>query len=304
MCVHSAEYATTAMTIERNVKRKRLIKMASKRSMWSGSMGIGLINVPIKLHSMGSGEGVKFHYLAPDGSPIEYKKVSKKDGSPVEFKDIKMGYEIAPGAYVVLTKEEIDAVKPSSDKLVKIDRFVQLGDVNPIYFGNTYLISPAKGGEEAYSLMYAALAKTRKAGVGRITMRSKEYPALIRAEEGGMVLTTMVHADEIVLPKDIGVEMAEPRGDAVNLAISIIDSLSGDFNLADYPDDYRARLKAVIAQKAAGATVTLEAAKPAAATKGDALVGALEATLAQFKKVEAAAKKVEVAPLMESPKVI
>ncbi len=280
--------------------------MVAKRSMWSGSMGIGMINVPIKMYSMSSGEGVKFHYLAPDGSPIEYKKVSKKDGSLVDFKDIQMGYEISPGAFVVLTKEEIAAVKPASDKLVKIEKFVELGQIDPIYFASSYIVAPANGGEEAYSLMYAALAKTRKAGVARITMRSKEYPAVIHANDGGLVLTTLLHADEIVLPRQVkGMNMVEPSGDALNLAISIIDSLGGDFDLGAYPDEYRARLKAVIEQKAKGATITVESAKPVAATKGDALKDALEATLAQFKKVEAAAgKEVKVAPLLESPKVV
>ena len=177
-----------------------LKRKPSKRPMWTGSVAIGLINVPIKLYPMIYDRGVTFHFLHKnDNAPLRYEKVCTKDNKVVPWPEVVKGYEVSKNQYVVFGKEELDAVKPESDKRIRIDRFIDYLSVDPVYFYSSYALMPDKS-NDAYGLLLRALETIGKAGVGRITLRTKEYPVLVHAYKGALVLTTMRYGYDVVDP--------------------------------------------------------------------------------------------------------
>ena len=159
-----------------------------RRAIWSGSITIGLVNVPIKLYSMIYDKGIAFHFLHKvDGQPLKYVKMCTKDDKIVPWNEVVRGYEVSKNEYVIVEKSELDAAKPESDNRIRISKFVDYFSVDPIYFDKTYALMPDKS-KEAYTLLLRALEKKNKAGAGRITLRTKEYPALLHPYKGALVL--------------------------------------------------------------------------------------------------------------------
>lgn len=147
-----------------------------RRPIWTGSLTIGLVNVPVKLYPMIYDRGISFRFLhKPDGQPLKYQKVCTKDEKVIPWEEVAKGYEVAKNEYVLFDKEELEAVKPESDKRIRLDKFVDYFAVDPTYFDRSYVLMPDKS-NDAYSLLLAALEKKGKAGAGRITLRTKEYP--------------------------------------------------------------------------------------------------------------------------------
>jgi DNA end-binding protein Ku len=255
----------------------------SKRPMWSGSIAIGLINVPIKLYPMIYDRGVAFLFLhKSDNAPLRYEKVCTKDGKVVAWPEVVKGYEVTKNQYVIFDKEELDAVKPESDRRIRIDKFIDYLSVDPVYFYSSYALMPDKSGD-AYGLLLQALEKMGKAGVGRITLRTKEYPALVHAYKGALVLTTMRYGYDVVDPsgfEELG-ELKAPKENELELARKIVNDLSGEFNISEYKDTYRAKVEDLIKKKLKGETITVEK-PPKEEVKG--LMAALQETLKQLEK--------------------
>jgi DNA end-binding protein Ku len=256
---------------------------APRRSIWSGSITIGLVNVPVKLYSMIYDKGINFHFLHKvDGQPLKYVKMCTKDDKIVPWNEVIRGYEVAKNEYIAFDKKELDAAKPESDSRIRISKFVDYFSVDPIYFDKTYALMPQKN-KEAYTLLLRTLERKNKAGAARITLRTKEYPALLHTYRGALVLTTLRYAYDIVDPQDFEdvKKLKEPDKAELDMAIKIVSDLSGDFDIAEFEDTYMKRVEELIAQKLKGEKIQIEK-PPEVEAKG--LMVALRETLKQLEQ--------------------
>ena len=264
------------------------------RAIWTGSISFGLLNVPVKLYSAVSSRSINFRELRDgDNSRIRHRRVAEEDGEEVPYEKIVKGYEIAPDQYVVLSRNELEELAPKRSKVIQIEDFVDLDEIDPIYFDKPYYLGPQPGAERAYTLLVQAMAAQRKVAVARFVMRNKESLAAIRATGDVLTLATMRFADEVVPPEQLegllgDSEEVEPNPKEVEMAKSLIDSLASEFDPTAYKDEYRDELLALIETKARGeqvVTVDSEAPKP---TKAPDLMAALEQSLAAVKAEELA----------------
>ena len=255
----------------------------STRPIWSGSLTIGLINVPVRLYPMIYDRAISFHFLHKlDGHPLKYQKVCTKDDKIVPWQEVTKGYEVSKNEFIIIDKKELDAAKPESDKRIRIDKFVDFFSIDPTYFHTTYALMPDKS-NEAYSLLLAALEKKGKACAGRITLRTKEYPAVVHAYKGALVLTTLRYAYDVVDPQNFKEleTIKPPEATELNLAIKIINDLSGEFNITEYKDRYRQSVEELIQKKLKGERIIVE--KPVKEEAKELMV-ALRETLKQLEK--------------------
>ncbi len=256
---------------------------SSRRPIWSGSLTIGLVNLPVKLYTMVYDRGFSFRFLHKlDGQPLKYQKVCTKDEKVVPWEEVVKGYEVAKNEYVIFKKEELEAIKPESDRRIRLDKFVDYLSIDPIYFERSYVLLPDKS-EEAYSLLLTALQKMGKGGAGKITLRTKEYPALVHAYKDALVLTTLRYAYEVVDPH--GFEelqsLKEPGKNELEIAKKIIADLSGEFDIDAYEDKYKERVAEIIKKKLKGEKIVVE--KPVQ-EEAKGLMVALRETLSQLEK--------------------
>ncbi|MGE5832673.1 MAG: Ku protein [Methanomicrobiales archaeon] len=255
----------------------------SPRPIWSGAVSIGLVNVPVKVFPMTRDLSVHFHLLhRKDGQPLKYERVCTRDGVVVPWEETVRGYEVRKNEFIVLEKEELRAALPESDSRIRIDKFVHYLSLDPVYFENSFVLVP-DGSADAYALLYTVCQELGEAGVGHFTMRTKEYPAVVHAYHGGLVLTTLRYANEVMDPS--GFEelkaLSAPAGKQLDLAKRIITDLTGDLDITEYHDAYRERVLAVIDKKRTGETIRVE--KPKAAEVKELMV-ALEETVAKLGK--------------------
>ncbi|MET0958297.1 MAG: Ku protein [Solirubrobacterales bacterium] len=266
------------------------------RAIWSGSISFGLLNVPVKLYSAVSKKSVSFRELREsDGSRVRHKRVAEADGKEVDYNDIVKGYEIAPEQYVVITKDELEELDPKKTRAIEIQDFVDLDDIDPIYFDHPYYLGPDKGAERAYSLLVKAMEDQRKVAIARFVLRNRESLAALRPMDGMLTMATMRFADEVVSPDEIsdvlGEEVEAPQKKELDMAKALIDSLTSDFDAGQYRDEYREELLALIERKARGESIVsaeTEAPKP---TKAPDLMAALEESLAAVKAEESDSEK-------------
>jgi DNA end-binding protein Ku len=256
------------------------------RAIWTGSISFGLLNVPVKLYSAVSSRSISFRELREeDNSRIRHKKVAEADGAEVPYEKIVKGYEVAPEQYVVLGKTEFEDLAPKRTKAIQIEDFVDLDEIDPIYFDRPYYLGPQLGAERAYALLVEAMAAQRKVAIARFVMRNRESLAAIRATGNVLTLATMRFADEVVPPEQLegllgDAEEIEPNDREIEMAKALIDSLASEFDPTAYKDEYREELLALIERKARGedlVAVDAEAPKP---TKAPDLMAALEESLA------------------------
>jgi len=255
-----------------------------RRAIWSGRITIGLVNVPVKLHTMIFDRGVTFRFLhKTDNSPLKYEKVCIKEEKPVSWQDITKGYEVSKGQFVVFDKEELRVARPESDSRIRIDKFVDYLSTDPIYFERSFILLPDKN-DDAYSLLLTALQSLGKAGVGRITLKTKEYPVLVHPYKGALVLTTLRYAYEVADPSELEdlKKLKEPNKEELDLAVKIVSDLSGEFNIADYRDSYKEKIEQLIEKKLKGETIVVE--KPVKEEAAKELMVALQETLEQLKQ--------------------
>jgi DNA end-binding protein Ku len=257
------------------------------RSIWSGAISFGLVNVPVKLYSAVSRKTVRFNQLnAETGNRIAQKRVDPETGEEVPYEQIVKGFELTKDRYVVITPDEMDALDPEKTRTVDIEDFVDLADIDPIYYDHPYYLVPDKGAAKAYGLLLNAMEASGKVAIARVVLRSKEQLVAIRPAGELLMMETMIFADEVVphedlddLPdaKDLKVSDRE-----VKMAQQLIDSLSSEFEPEKYRDEYRDKVLDLIERKAQGEEIVAQP-EPAAPAKVPDLMAALEASLAAVK---------------------
>jgi DNA end-binding protein Ku len=233
------------------------------RAIWSGSISLGLVNVPVKLHSAVKRKDVHFHQLREGtGDRVRYKKVSEKSGREVDTEDIVKGYEVSKGNYVTVTDEDFEAAEPERTHTIEIEDFVAIEEVDPIHFVNTYWIAPqdSKGSSKAYALLRDAMEKKGRVAIGRFVLRTKEHLVLIRPVSGALAVHTMLFPDEIIAANEVDGLPVRVKPDAreVKMAEQLIDSLTVKWNPKKYRDTYREKLLDVIKRKAKGEEIVTE----------------------------------------------
>jgi DNA end-binding protein Ku len=263
------------------------------RAIWSGTISFGLLNVPVKLYSAVSRKTIRFNELREsDSSRVRHKRVAESDDAEVPYEEIVKGYEISPDRYVVLSREELEELNPAKTRAIEIQDFVDIEQIDPIYFDSPYYLAPAEGAEKAYGLLVRAMEASGKAAIARFVLRNKEHLAAIRPMDGVLTLTTMRFADEVVSPKELDDVLpdASPRVEKREreMAEKLIESLAGDFKPDKYRDEYREQLLSLIEQKAEGKQVVASETEEPEPTKAPDLMAALEESLAAVKGEELA----------------
>jgi DNA end-binding protein Ku len=256
------------------------------RSLWSGSISFGLVNIPIRLYPAVSKKGVSFHQIdSKTGARVKMQRVSSKDGSEVPYEQIVKGYELSKDQYVLVEPEELDALDPESTRSIEIEEFIDLEDIDPVFFDTPYLVAPVKAAEKPYALLAKAMEEQGKVGIARFVMRTKQYLAALRPKDGMIMLSTMVYADELAAPDEIkelqDVAAIDVSDRELKMASQLIESLSVDFDPTRFRDEYRERVLGLIEQKAAGEEIRIEAPAPADSGKVVDLMAALEASVAE-----------------------
>jgi DNA end-binding protein Ku len=265
------------------------------RAIWSGTISFGLLNVPVKLYSAVARRGIALREIrASDGARIRHRRVAEGTDEEVPYEEIVKAFEVSPDRYVPLTKEELGALDPERTRAIEVQDFVDMGEIEPIYFDSPYYIGPAEGAEKAYSLLARAMEESGKVAIARFVFRNKEHLAAIRPTDGVLTLTTMRFADEVVSPDELDVvpgKASKVDKREVDMAQQLIDSLTRDFDPTVYRDEYREDLLALIERKAGGEEIVTapatEAPKP---TRAPDLMAALEQSIAAVKNGGAKAK--------------
>jgi DNA end-binding protein Ku len=237
------------------------------RVIWTGSLAFGLVNIPIGLYSATEDKTVHFNQFQKGTSDrIRYKRVNERTGEEVNYRDIVKGREVDEDTYVLVTDEELEAVEPERTRTIDITDFVDLAEIDPIYYQRTYYLAPrGNGAERSYELLHQAMAQTNRAGIATFVMRSKEYLVAVRPQEEILALETMYFADEIRDAIDAtGYEPSgkKPRERELTIAKQLIESMTTDWDPENYSDTYRERVEELIESKRKGEEVATEAPPP------------------------------------------
>jgi DNA end-binding protein Ku len=254
------------------------------RSIWRGAISFGLVNVPVKLYSAVSKKTVRFNQLHDaDGARIQQKRVCSKDGEEVPYESIVKGYEIGPDRYVVITPDELEALDPAKTRTIDIEDFVDLSDIDPLYYEHPYYLVPDTGASKAYKLLLEALRETNKVAIARVVLRSKEYLVAIRPAGDVLTMETMLFADELIAADGLDeLPEADVKATAREIAMArqLIEAQATDFDPTKYRDEYRERVLDLIERKAAGEEISVQPMVEEAQEVPD-LMAALEQSLAE-----------------------
>ncbi|MBX6326264.1 MAG: Ku protein [Chthoniobacterales bacterium] len=262
------------------------------RAIWKGNISFGLVNIPIALYPATRREELKFRLLRKsDLSPVNYKRVAEKDGREVPWDQIVKGYEYEKGKYVVLKDEDFQRVDLEATQTVDIQEFVDQGEIDPVFFYKPYYLEPQKGGDKAYALLRDALKKSGKVGIAKVVIKTREYLAGVKPEDGALVLELMHFAEELAdtgrlrLPKNVNLGKRE-----MEMATALIKSMSARWNPKKYRDEFRQALMEVIEKKieSGGKEIEEKPKKAPKPTKVIDLVSVLQKSLAQTAKSPAA----------------
>ncbi len=256
------------------------------RAIWSGAISFGLVNIPVKLYSAVSRKTVRFHQIdAESGARVRQKRVGG-DGEEVAYDQIVKGYEIGPDRYVTISPEELESLEPQKTRTIDIEDFVELEDIDPMFYDHPYYLAPDTGAAKAYRLLVDAMDSSGKVAIARVVLRSKEHLVAIRPRSGVLAMETMLFSDEVISPdaldelSDDGEVKTSDR--ELKMAQQLIDSLTSEFEPEKYRDEYRERVLDLIERKAQGETVVIETPAEEPAKVPD-LMAALEASIASAK---------------------
>jgi DNA end-binding protein Ku len=222
------------------------------RSLWSGTLSFGLVSVPVRLVGATESKELRFHFLDKhDLQPIGYDKVRRDTGEHVDNDDVVRGFEVEKGRFVPLEDEDLDRLDVELTKTIDICDFVDLEEIDPIYFRKAYYLLPQDGAEKPYRLLVRALDETGKVAIAKIVIRNKQHLAAVRPSNGVLVLETMYYADEVREPEKVdgGGQLRKPE---VEMAKSLVENLSAKFDPAKYDDTYRKELLELLKAKAEG----------------------------------------------------
>jgi DNA end-binding protein Ku len=248
------------------------------RSIWNGTITFGLVNVPIKLYSAIESQTVHFSEVhAKDGAQIEHRRICPKEDKEVDYDEVVNGYEVSEDRYVVLEKDEIKAAAGERGKVVHLTDFVDAAEIDPVFFDKTYYVG-SREAEDAYRLLFQALRRSGRAGIGRFTFHDREYLVAVRALGDVLALHTMRFHDEVVSPDELDIPSGgrRPSKREVEMAAKLVESLEEDFKPNQYNDTYRASVLDLIKRKAAGKQIDLVAQEE---PEHDDLEAALAASL-------------------------
>jgi DNA end-binding protein Ku len=254
------------------------------RSIWTGAISFGLVTVPVKLYSAVSRKTVRFHQLnGKTGVRIQQRRVDPTTGEEVPYEDIVKGYELAPDRYVVIQGEELEALDPKKTRTIEIEEFVELAEVDPIYYDHPYYLAPGAGGAKPYRLLLDAMRDTGKVAIAKVVIRSKEQLVAIRPMGDVLAMSTMVFADEVIDPSTID-DIPDPDDVAVKdreieIAKQLVESLAADFEPERFRDTYREEVLALIERKAAGEEIAVQPARDEEEEPVPDLMAALKASL-------------------------
>jgi DNA end-binding protein Ku len=255
------------------------------RAIWKGGISFGLVNIPIALYPATRREELKFRLLRKsDLSPVNYKRVAEKDGKEVPWNEIVKGYEYEKGKYVVLKEEDFERVDLEATQTVDIQDFVDQEEIDPMYFYKPYYLEPQKGGDKAYALLRDALKDSGKVGIAKVVIKTRQYLAGVKPEDSTLVLELMHFADELADPEKLHVPKKKDVGKReMNMAKSLINSMSSKWNPEKYKDDYREALMEVIEEKveSGGKEIEEKPRKAPKPTKVIDLVSVLKKSLDQ-----------------------
>ena len=262
------------------------LTLGMARPVWSGTISFGLVAIPVKLFNAVRRQSVSFNQLDERNmARIRYRKVNAESGEEVGDDHIVKGYEISKGRYVIVDPDDLEAFMPVATKSVDLEEFVDLADIDPVYFDSAYHLAP-DGPPKPYVLLARAMEASGKVAIGRFVMRNKQYTAAIRAEGGRLVMSTLAYADEVIDPAEIdelnGLESVEVNDKEIAMAEALVSSLTADFEPEKYRDEYREEVMALIQMKADGQAFEVPetaAEKP----KVVDIMAALEASVAAAK---------------------
>jgi DNA end-binding protein Ku len=255
------------------------------RSIWTGAISFGLVTVPVKLYSAVNRKTVRFHQLnGKTGVRIAQKRVDPSTGDEVAYEDIVKGFELTPDRYVVIEPGELEALEPKKTKTIEIEDFVELADIDPIFYDHPYYLAPGPGGAKPYRLLLEAMRETGRVAIARVVIRSKEQLVALRPMGDDVLgISTMLFADEVVEPDKID-ELAaaadvEATARELDIAKQLVESLAGSFDPSKYHDTYREEVIDLIERKANGEEIAVQPVAEEEAEPVPDLMAALKASL-------------------------
>lgn len=231
------------------------------KPLWNGSISFGLVSIPIELYSSTVDTTVRFHLVTPDGKcRLHQRLVCPETGKEFDFSQTTRAHEVAPGEFVIVSPEELKALRPDSGNTIELESFVLISDIDPIYYERSYYVLPKKGAEKAYALLLQALQKTGRAGLGEFVMREREHLALVRPGAETLLIETLYFPEEIRPAKDLGPPQLPKSSPAreLQLAIQLIESRSDAFKPKRYKDDYREQVLALLKKKERKGAIAIE----------------------------------------------
>jgi DNA end-binding protein Ku len=270
------------------------------RSLWTGSLSFGLVNVPVALFSALRDRDVHFNELhEPDHSPIEAHRVCAEENREVPWEEIVKGYELEDGRWVLLTDDDLQAAAPRQSRTIDIERFVQEQEIDPLYLDRPYLLTPSnEGAARAYALLSEVMGDSEKVALGRFVLRARQRLVSIRSREGALTLTTMRFHDEVRRTNEIAEEIQaeKPTRKQIEHAVAVIEEQSVPFAAGRYRDEHRAHLRRIIKSKQKGEQISIPVEPEEPATVAPDLMGALEQSLAQIKGGKTNKRKAKKSP--------
>lgn len=259
------------------------------RAIWSGTISFGLLNVPVRMYSAVARRNIALREIREsDSARIKHRRVAEGTDEEVPYENIVKAYELSPGQYVPLSKDEMAALAPEKTRAIDVQDFVDIEEIDPMYFDSPYYLGPADGAEKAYSLLANAMESSGKAAIARFVFRNKEHLSAIRASDGVLTLTTMRFHDEVVPPSELDDAFPDKKQKVAKkeqqMAEQLIDSLSTEFEPNQYRDEYREQLLGLIDRKAEGKEIVAPEAEAPKETKAPDLMAALEESIAAVKE--------------------
>jgi DNA end-binding protein Ku len=254
------------------------------RAMWTGAISFGMVSVPVKLYSALDRKTVRFHQLSSrSGVRITQKRVDPQSGEEVPYEEIVKGYEITPERYVVIEPAELDALAPQKSRTIEIEEFVELAQIDPVYYDHPYYLAPGPGGAKPYRLLHEAMREAGKVAIARVVIRSRESLVAIRPMGEALEMATMIFADEVTPPERLeeisDTKQVKTTKRELEIAIQLIDSLAAKFEPQKYHDTYREEVLDLIERKAQGQEIAVQPAPEEVTAPAPDLMSALKASL-------------------------
>jgi len=252
--------------------------------MWTGTIGFGMVTVPVKLYSAVDRKTVRFHQLSgKSGVRVAQKRVDPSAGEEVPYGEIVKGYELAPDRYVVIEPGELETLEPKKTKTIEIEEFVDLSQIDPVYYDHPYYLAPGQGGAKPYRLLLEAMRETGKVAIARVVIRSKEQLVAVRPMDDVLGMATMLFADEVLSPERLdevadATEVKTTKRE-LDIAKQLVESLAADFKPDAFQDTYREQVLALIERKAQGKAIAVQPSAEEATAPAPDLMSALKASL-------------------------